>query len=614
MVQHRLPLPFAPPKVVAASSAREGPQGTGSSGKDLEGWKILLTSNGDQSFTVNVSDAEQPRRPLGQQLSPGAANVPSTDKREALLTVNSAVFPSAPKTTVDKTVPALSSSSSEKLDDRPEAPKKLSSLHVFSTNLAVGAPDSARRFKPAAFDTGVDGPQKTRLLHLSHELNRIAAEFTQGKVGEESLSKESPSLDAKQGVFGKDRTPPLARDSKEFGVAKTVRGVSTGDSTNHQDADSKLSEPPAERNSSSETADKWNAVVGRKAALAEGGDLYCSVGPAYTGPLPPSLCSYYLVQNSVQYHSPNKTLHVASSGSWHTLAKGGSGAEGATPVPGPPRVLLTMAAPEVKSVVGDFPLPVQFVTRVRSLLEEGNLAGLAFDLSLAADDFSSYSMLLKVTREYLSKYHFVGIIDFAAASKLGQRNLAELVRSADKVFLHNDPRHVHISATSVPNPFTSPDEHVYSVENAVKLAGSLRLASPAANNVCPTLSLAVFKFETSDRGVDKSPPALGTLATEVDVTYPYSKLCKVYRGHHTHYDEETLSTYAHSRNSWVGFDDDASMEKKMEKLTRHHHVGCFLVENVDLDDPTNDCKTGDFRRLRLIKRALERGENTSLWT
>ncbi|KAH7960664.1 hypothetical protein HPB49_022138 [Dermacentor silvarum] len=271
-----------------------------------------------------------------------------------------------------------------------------------------------------------------------------------------------------------------------------------------------------------------------------------------------------------------------------------------------PRVLLALDANQLRAVLTDFPVSAVFAAKARSLILEGSLSGLAFDLSLATDyDASSHATLLQGTRDYMPGYHFVGLIDFIAATGLLRTNLAELAGSVHKLFLRNDPRHVHTLGTSVPNPFASPNRKSYSVENAMRLAESLRLVSPDRDHVCLSVSLAVYKFNVLDQDVDPSTnPGVGSLASYVNTAFSYSELCEEYRDPHRHFDDATLSTYVHVGEAWLGFDDDMSMEIKIDKLSRGHRVGCLLADNIDLDDFRNVCKKGDFPRLRLLKRSV----------
>ncbi|XP_037512073.1 oviduct-specific glycoprotein [Rhipicephalus sanguineus] len=203
-------------------------------------------------------------------------------------------------------------------------------------------------------------------------------------------------------------------------------------------------------------------------------------------------------------------------------------------------------------------------------------------------------------------YRFVGLIDFIAATGLLRANLAELAGSVHKVFLRNDPRHVHTIGTSVPNPFASANRKSYSMENAMRLADSLRLVYPDRDHVCLSVSLAVYKFNVFnlDDTNSSTSPGVGSLASYVNTEFSYSELCEEYRDPHRHFDDATLSTYVHVGKAWLGFDDDTSMEIKIDKLSRKHHVGCLLADNIDLDDFRNVCKKGDFPRLRFLKRAV----------
>ncbi|XP_075743791.1 uncharacterized protein LOC142802701 [Rhipicephalus microplus] len=203
-------------------------------------------------------------------------------------------------------------------------------------------------------------------------------------------------------------------------------------------------------------------------------------------------------------------------------------------------------------------------------------------------------------------HHFVGLIDFIVATGLLRANLAELAGSMHKVFLRNDPRHVHTIGTSVTNPFKSANRKSYSMENAMRLADSLRLVYPDCHRVCLSVSLAVYKFNVFnlDDANSSLTPGVGSLATRVNTEFSYSELCEELRDPHRHFHEATLSTHVHMGKTWLGFDDDTLIEIKIDKLSRKHRLGCLLADSVGLDDFRNVCQKGDFPRLRLLKRAV----------
>ncbi|KAH8039063.1 hypothetical protein HPB51_004988 [Rhipicephalus microplus] len=147
--------------------------------------------------------------------------------------------------------------------------------------------------------------------------------------------------------------------------------------------------------------------------------------------------------------------------------------------------------------------------------------------------------------------------------------------------------------------------------NAMWLADSLRLVYPDCHHVCLSVSLAVHKFNVSnlDDANCSLTPGVGSLATHVNTEVSYSELCEELGDPHRHFDEATLSTYVHIGKAWLGFDDDTSIEIKIDKLSRKHRLGCLLADSVDLDDFRNVCQKGDFPRLRLLKRAVFSGEH-----
>ncbi|XP_054920253.1 uncharacterized protein [Dermacentor andersoni] len=449
----------------------------------------------------------------------------------------------------------------------------------------------------------------TDSFNLLRELDRIADEFTEFLDRKErrerdedrvytTVDPEEELLDADEAITTiDDGDHSLAASSEvdDLGVEWDARHI--GGPTSPEEAgptafpardEEQFSEHPAE--------ERRNRIARAKTESP----LYCSVGPTYSGPFPPALCSYFVVYDSVHYDSSKNTLRAVFRGSWSEVADSDDRFRLG------PRVLLALDANQLRAVVADFPVFVVFAAKARSLIQERSLTGLAFDLSLATDyDVRSHATLLQGTRDYMPGYHFIGLIDFVAATGLLRTNLAELAGSVHKVFLRNDPRHVHTIGTSVPNPFASSNRKSYSVENAMRLAESLRLVSPDRDHVCLSVSLAVYKFNVSDQDADApSNPGVGSLASDVNTAFSYSELCEEYKDPHRHFDDATLSTYVHVGGAWLGFDDDMSMEIKIDKLSRGHRVGCLLADNIDLDDFRNVCKKGEFPRLRLLKRSV----------
>ncbi|XP_077510191.1 uncharacterized protein LOC144121113 [Amblyomma americanum] len=484
----------------------------------------------------------------------------------------------------------------------------------FST--AVPTPHSQRDNLDSS-TTAATGFREAELFDLSRELDRIAHEFvdfleSKEKSYQGSSNGGQASTSAGPGKpLHADKDVETVSDSdgvpatstavvvKDLAVATTVQeygGDSTsGDAGREEEESSKDLDEETRPNAEQTTSGLVTDVRTR----SEGGQIYCSVGSAYTGPLPPALCSYFLVYSAVEYNSNRKSFQVAPKGSWRALVSKASRTRMG------PRVLLVLSAGQVQNLVADFPVPAVFATKAKFFLEARGLWGLAFDLSLATDyDARSHAMLFRETKGSLPGYHFVGLMDFFAASGLLRANLAELVGSVHKVFLRHDPQRVYTIGTSVPNPFASPNRRSYSVENAMRLAESLRLVSPDHNQVCLSVSLAVYKFNIYTLDANYSSPGVGSLAFSVDTGFSYSELCKNYKGLHTHFDEASLSTYVHKGNAWLGFDDDTSMEIKIDKLSRGHRVGCLLADHIDLDDFKNVCKKGDFPRLRLLKRTF----------
>ncbi|XP_070390432.1 uncharacterized protein [Dermacentor albipictus] len=449
----------------------------------------------------------------------------------------------------------------------------------------------------------------TDSFNLLRELDRIADEFTEfldrkerRERGEDrvhtTVDPEEELLDADEAITtiaDGDHSSAASAEVDDLGVEWDARHI--GGPTIPEEAgptvfptgdEEQFSEHPAE--------EKRNRIARAKTESP----LYCSVGSTYSGPFPPALCSYFVVYDSVHYDSSKNILRAVFRGSWSEVADSDDRFRLG------PRVLLALDANQLRSVVADFPVFAFFAAKARSLIQGASLTGLAFDLSLATDyDFRSHATLLQGTRDYMPGYHFIGLIDFVAATGLLRANLAELAGSVHKVFLRHDPRNVRSIGTSVPNPFASPNRKSYSVENAMRLAESLRLLSPDRDHVCLSVSLAVYKFNVSDQDADApSNPGVGSLSSNVNTGFSYSELCEEYRDPHRHFDDATLSTYVHVGGAWLGFDDDMSMEIKIDKLSRGHHVGCLLADNIDLDDFKNACKKGEFPRLRLLQRSV----------
>ncbi|KAH6932733.1 hypothetical protein HPB50_009054 [Hyalomma asiaticum] len=450
----------------------------------------------------------------------------------------------------------------------------------------------------------------TDSFNLLEELDRIANEFTEFFDRKErserdedlthtTIGSEGEVLDADEAITkvvesdGSSATPTEADDLEVDLDARNVGGPEVPGET-----DSAILPSHDEKDSTKRLADERRNISSGETASP----LYCSVGPTYSGPLPPALCSYFMVYDSVYYDSDRKFFQAASGGSWSEVPDSDDRFRLG------PRILLVLDADQLRVVVSDFPVAAVFASKAKHLIHEGSLSGLAFDLSLVTDyDVSSYATLLQATMDYMPGYHFVGLIDFIAATGLMRANLAELAGSVHKVFLRNDPRHVHTIGTSVPNPFSSANRRSYSVENAMRLADSLRLVSADRDHVCLSVSLAVYKFNVFDLDVNTSiAPGVGSLASYVNTEFSYSELCEDYRDPHRHFDDATLSTYVHVGKAWLGFDDDMSIEIKIDKLSRKHRVGCLLADNVDLDDFRNACAKGDFPRLRVLKRAVLR--------
>ncbi|KAL3244217.1 hypothetical protein MRX96_018844 [Rhipicephalus microplus] len=191
-----------------------------------------------------------------------------------------------------------------------------------------------------------------------------------------------------------------------------------------------------------------------------------------------------------------------------------------------------------------FPVAMVFASKARALIQEGSLSGLAFDLSLATD--------------------------------YDARSRATLLQ-----------------------------------ENAMRLADSLRLVYPDRHRVLPERvagRVQVQRPSTSTTPTLRSLPASDRWPLTSTQRFSYSELCEELRDPHRHFDEGTLSTYVHMGKAWLGFDDDTSIDIKIDKLSRKHRLGCLLADSVDLDDFREVCQKGDFPRLRLLKRAVFSGE------
>ncbi|KAL1428634.1 hypothetical protein MTO96_002987 [Rhipicephalus appendiculatus] len=404
---------------------------------------------------------------------------------------------------------------------------------------------------------------------LLRELDRIADEFT------EFLSRRERRSD-------KDRIyTTIGSEDELIDEDKAITGII--DSQGYSATATEAVDLGVERDAKN--------VGGPMSPGDAGSPLYCSVGPTYSGPLPRALCSYFIVYDSVYYDSNKKFFQVASRGSWSELPDSDERFRFG------PRVLLVLDADQTRVLVSDFPVAAVFAAKARALIQEGSLSGLAFDLSLATDyDARSRATLLQATRDYMPGYHFVGLIDFIAATGLLRANLAELAGSVHKVFpaQRPTPRAHHRNLGS---------ESIYVGQPQVLFHG---WCIPDRDHVCLSVSLAVYKFNVFnlDDANSSGTPGVGSLASYVNTEFSYSQLCEELRDPHRYFDEPTQSTYVHVGKAWLGFDDDTSIEIKIDKLSRKHRVGCLLADNIDLDDFRNVCKKGDFPRLRLLKRAV----------
>ncbi|CAN7986238.1 unnamed protein product [Ixodes hexagonus] len=504
--------------------------------------------------------------------------------------------------------------SANKLGDSQNNPAALPHKKTTSTDIVVAA-----SYK----DVGLPSSDYRTSLHNATYWNRSdALRFVKSNIFTEGIENKTSHLvfTSTSGTSqeGTNVSSKILESQRHFRRNTIMSGKNNASVNNHG-----FSKPNGKRvmevDQRLEPVEDASSFVRKKVVILDhepqredvkGTTLYCSIQLKHETSLPSGICTYFVVYNSVNYDATTRTLELVQSALWQTLAK-------IPLVESRARVLPVIDAISLHDVMQDNPLAKGFATVVARLVDSHSLTGLVFDMSMVTDvNADSHCFILQAgwhsvnfqeAQKYLSKRHFVGLINYCAAEGLFRSNLAKLARAVKNLILRNDPKRVTGIATSVPNPFAASSTRAYSLKKAMQLVETVPSHAWDQRHACLSLSLRVFQYEVVSLGLEpRESIGTGVLASVVDKAVPYSKVCRDYAMTHRTFDEKSISTCISHKELWLGFDDPTTIQMKIERMAQEHDPCCFLIEDIDLDDPVNACKDGAFPRLRAAKAALLR--------
>ncbi|XP_064459985.1 mucin-3A-like [Ornithodoros turicata] len=318
-------------------------------------------------------------------------------------------------------------------------------------------------------------------------------------------------------------------------------------------------------------------------ALPQAPSLFCTLPSTYKGPYPVHLCDRILIKDLILFDQRHVKLSVRSYDVHLSLKRLRESVSF--------KILGLLASNTIEAFRMQNPSRDNFVDALERLLLRITLDGLCFDLdAVTRASLADYRHILKDIRVKLYDKLLCTVFSYMARVKLPSKHLISLLRLFNTSIIHQDYRLISPMEATVPNPLRRNESTKFSLTAALRMSVEIRGPS-RRKSICLPLSLRGTQY---DLLLPKESRDIGAIARFVKTPVSADAICTRYKHWPRVYDNATGSWYISEGTKWIGFDDAASLKRKVPALLERFRPDCVFLDDVHLDDPNGRCASGAF--------------------